>query len=186
MLVLCCERGERRRWRERSEQKEKQRVDRARPSFAVLCRPMASQMRRSAIDNHVIGVVALACVRAEASSLARFCWQRVEQRERRANEIIYFLFVFVMWWRAVDGVCALLGAVCAARCCVRGWVLCARLDAVCARHCVCDSRFAQYFFCITQRDTDVVFLSHGRLLARRCYGSSDEPGRRCCVEPNVD
>ena len=117
--------------------KEKQRVDRARPSFAVLCRPMASQMRRSAIDNHVIGVVALACVRAEASSLARFCWQRVEQRERRANEIIYFLFVFVMWWRAVDGVCALLGAVCAARCCVCGWVLCARLNAVCALFTQC-------------------------------------------------
>ena len=37
---VCCERGERRRWRERSEQ----RVDRARPSFAVLCRPRASQM----------------------------------------------------------------------------------------------------------------------------------------------
>ena len=28
--------------------------------------------------NHVIGVVAPVCVRAEASSLARVCWQRVE------------------------------------------------------------------------------------------------------------
>ena len=95
----------------------------------------------------------------------------------------------LVWWRAVDGVCALLGAVWATRCCVRGWVLRARLDAVCARRCVQLARFAQYF-CITQRYTDVLFLGSANsrllLLARRCYGSNDEPGRRCGVEPNVD
>ena len=77
-------------------------------------------------------------------------------------------------WSAL---CARLGAVCAAGCCVHSSTLCV------------DSRFAQYFF-ITQRDKDVLFLcpanSRLLLLARRCYGSSDETGRRCCVEPNVD
>ena len=44
-------------------------------------------------------------------------------------------------WSAL---CARLGAVRAARRCVRGWVLCARLDAVCTNRycvrCVCSAR----------------------------------------------
>ena len=51
-----------------------------------------------------------------------------------------------------SALCARLGVVCAAGCCVRGWVLCVRL-ALCAALCAffrlfsC-SLFAQYF-CIT-------------------------------------
>ena len=57
-----------------------------------------------------------------------------------------------MWWRAVDGVCALLGPVCAAG------ALCALLGAVCAPHCVCSSRFTEFFLHHTQRDTRMFFF----------------------------
>ena len=46
--------------------------------------------------DRVIGVVAPVCVRAEQSSLARVCWQRVEQRQRRANRDFCFLLLFVV------------------------------------------------------------------------------------------
>ena len=74
---------------------------------------------------------------------------------------------------SVGAVCALLGAVCARRC-VRGSTLCARLgcvrSALCARNryclcsvrwgsrCVCDSRFTQYFFCITIARNECISL----------------------------
>ena len=76
--------------------------------------------------------------------------------------------------------------------CVRGWVLCARLDAMCAARrcmrsalCLQLALYSLVFFGSLQRDTDVVFLRPANL-ARRCYGPSDEPSRRDCVEPNVD
>ena len=51
-----------------------------------------------------------------------------------------------MWWRAVDGVCALLGAVCAAG------AMCALLGAVCAvLDAVCANRDSVYFFLATYR-----------------------------------
>ena len=70
--------------------------------------------------------------------------------------------------------------------------MCVQLGAVCARaRTVCAARALLNIFCLQlQRDTDVVFLCRANsrllLLARRCRGSSDEPGRRGCVEPNVD
>ena len=92
----------------------------------------------------VIGARLLAAGRAKPS------------RARR----LFFLVLF-LWSRAVDGVCALLGAVCATRCCVRAWVLCARLNAVCARRCVrlalCE-RLALSVFLYEQRDTRMYFF----------------------------
>ena len=126
------------------------------------------------------------CVRAEASSLARVCWQRVEHRQSRASrEFCFFVLFVVVWWRAVVGVCALLGAVCAAGCCVRGSTPCVRLAL-----CVCRALLS--IFCcviVARHDTDVLFLCRTNcrlLLARRCFGSNVERGRRCSVEPNVD
>ena len=119
------------------------------PGFRPLVSAKGFSIGRSATDNHVIGVVTPVCVRAESSSLARVCWQRVERRRAERAEIFVFV-LFVVGWRAVDGVCALLGAVCAAgaMCAARLRVLmaCALCDTVCAPHCVCDSRFSQFVF----------------------------------------
>ena len=121
--------------------------------------------------------------------------------QRNVSARVALLVVFFCWWffgaarrhafARVDGVCALLGTVCATRCCVRGWVVCVCGSTLCVRlGAVCATRtLLSIFFASLQRDTDVVFpcRSNSRLLlARRCYGSSDEPGRHCCVEPNVD
>ena len=95
--------------------------------------------------------------------------------------------------------CAALGAArsCAARSCGGALLmmacapcsaLCARLGvayallgAVCAaRRCARSALYSVLIVCITQQDTDVVFLCDANsrllLLARRCFGSSDEPG----------
>ena len=120
--------------------------------------------------------MALVCIRAEASSLARVCWQRVEQRQRRASEILFCFVLFCLLSRG--GALLMACAPCSA--------LCARLRVVCAARALL-SLFLHHY---SERDTDVVCPSDANcrllLLARRCYGSSDEPDRRCCVEPNVD
>ena len=61
--------------------------------------------------------------------------------------------------------------------------LCARLDAVCAARIVYAARaLLSIFFASQKRDTDVVFPCRANsrlLLARRCFGSSDDKrGRR--------
>ena len=129
------------------------------------------------------------CVRPSRSVVVVSC-----ARVRGDGRFFFFFCAgcVLVWWRAVDGVCALLGAVCAAgaMCALLGAV-CAVLDAACARRCVYGSRVLLSFFASLQRYTDVVFPCRANcrllLLARRCRGSSgDERGRRGCVEPNVD
>ena len=92
---------------------------------------------------------------------------------------LFFCFFVVVWWRAVDGVCALLGVVCAAGCCVRFARRRVRGSTLCALGAVCAARaLLNIFVCMQpQRDTDVVYLLPANL-ARRCRGSSDERGRR--------
>ena len=148
--LFCCEIVKRLLWGECVNEEKRARFGRS-----LRCRFSCTGLNRFAI---------LTIGDRQARSLAscRLCVSEPKRRRcrarARAEAMAVFLFLCgarccaLVWWRAVDGVCALLRAVCAARCCVRGWVLCVRLDAVCAtRRCVCSSHFTQYFFCITAR-----------------------------------
>ena len=159
----CCERGERRRWRERSEQ-TKNNVP------IELARVLPSYVGQGLLkcDDRRATITSLAswrpCVSAGASSLARVCWQRVARSQRRASEIFDFVFVLVCWRVRSRGdallmacapcseLCARLNVVCVAGCCVRGSTLCV-LGAVCA------SRVLLSIFCIsTASETRMLYF----------------------------
>ena len=155
---VCCERGERRRWRERSEQRKNN-------VSIELARVLPSYVGQGLLkcDDRLPIITSLASWRPCVSEPKRRHWRASvgsgssNARDERARFLFCFVFLFVVvWWRAVDGVCALLGAVCATRCCVRGSVLCARLDAVSAARALltiffldhCSETRMLYFFAL--------------------------------------
>ena len=87
--------------------------------------------------------------------------------QRNVSARVVAVGCFSCWWffflvfcsaACVDGVCALVGAVCATRCCVRGCVLCARLGAVCAAGCCVRSRCVRRALCVRLALCSVFFL----------------------------
>ena len=165
MSLVCCERGEHRRWRERAnDEKQLARSDARSMSWRFFPGlPSCVGQGLLKCDGRLPTITSLASCRPCVSKPKRRHWRASvgsgSSNSRAERDFCFFCFVLfvVVWWRAVDGVCALLGAVCAARRCVRGWVLCAWLGAVCARRYVCAARALLSSFCI-RRETRMYFF----------------------------